>query len=109
PEKVNEKLKFINLNTPPQKSKKLKNKFNLLQLIVSINSFFPLLIWKKVKPTIKQKEYIATFRFAVGITAFPIFYFIQKGIITYFFGSTIGWVYLILSFLSVFLLTKTHK
>lgn len=109
PEKVNEKLKYINLNTPLQKSKKSKNKFNLLQLIVSINSFFPLLIWKKVKPTIKQKEYIATFRFAVGITAFPIFYFIQKGIVTYFFGSTIGWVYLIISFLSVLLLTKTHK
>ncbi len=109
PEKVNEKLKYINLNTPPQKSNKSKNKFNLLQLIVSINSFFPLLIWKKIKPTIKQTEYISTFRFAAGITTFPVFYFIQKGIITYFFGSTIGWVYLILSFLSVLLLTKTHK
>ncbi|RLD81013.1 MAG: acyltransferase [Bacteroidetes bacterium] len=109
PEKVNEKLKFINLNTPPQKSDNSKNKFNLLQLIVSINSFFPLLIWKKIKQTIKQTEYISTFRFAVGITAFPIFFFIQKGIITYFFGSITGWIYLIFSFLSVLLLTKTHK
>ena len=109
PEKVNEKLKYINLKTPPQKINKSINKFNLLELIVRINSFIPLLIWKKIKSGIKQTEYISTFRFAVGITAFPLFYFIQKGIITYFWGSTIGWTYLILCFLSVFLLTKTKK
>ena len=109
PEKVNEKLKYINLNTPPQKNNKSKNRFNLLELIVRINSFFPLLIWKKFKATIKQTEYISTFRFAIGLTAFPVFYIIQTGIISYFFGSTIGWIYLILSFLSVLLLTKTKS
>ena len=109
PEKVNEKLKHINLNIPPDKNKKSKINFNLIEILVRINSFIPLLVWKKSRQNIKQQEYISTFRFAVGITAFPIFYFIQKGIVTYFFGSTIGWIYLILSFLSVFILTKTRK
>ena len=109
PEKVNKKLKHINLNDSVQEIENQKNSFNLLEILVKINSFFPLLIWKKMKPTIKQTEYISTMRFAIGLTAFPVFYFIQKGIVTYFFGSTIGWIYLILSFLSVLLLTKTHK
>ena len=109
PEKVNEKLKHINLNDPVQGIEKQKNTFNLLEILVKINSFFPLLIWKKVKSTIKEKEYISTMRFSVGLTAFPIFYLIQKGIVTYFFGSTIGWIYLSISLLSFFLLTKTKK
>ena len=109
PEKVNKKLETLDYNKPIQKVNKPKNNFNPLLLLVKINSFLPLLIWNYLQPKIKQKEYIATFKFAVGITAFPIFYFIQKGIVTYFFGSTIGWIYLILSFLSVYILTKTKK
>jgi len=52
PEKVNKKLKHINLNDPVQGIEKQKNTFNLLEILVKINSFFPLLIWKKVKSTI---------------------------------------------------------
>lgn len=109
PEKVNKKLETLDFNKPIQQKSKSRNYFNPLLLFVKINSFLPLLVWNYVKQKIKQKEYIATFKFAVGITAFPIFYFIQKGIVTYFFGSTIGWIYLIISFLSVFILTKTKK
>ena len=109
PDKVNEKLKSIDLNSTFPIKNISKKSFNPLLFIVKLNSFIPLMIWKKIQPTIKEKEYIATFKFAVGITVFPIFYFIQKGIVTYFFGSTIGWIYLILSFLSVFVLTKTKK
>jgi len=109
PEKVNEKLKHINLNDPVQVIEKQKNTFNLLEIVVKINSFFPLMIWKKIKPTIKEIEYISTMRFAIGLTAFPIFYLIQKGIVTYFFGSTIGWIYFTISLLSFFILTKTKK
>ncbi len=109
PEKVNKKLETLDYNTPAQKSNKSKNNFNPLLLLVKINSFIPLLIWNYLRPKIKQREYIATFKFAVGITVFPIFYFIQKGIATYFFDSTIGWIYLISSFLSFYLLTKTKS
>lgn len=109
PSKVNEKLKNIDINTQPINRIKPKSNFNPLLLLVKINSFFPLLIWKYIQPKINEVEFIATFKFAVGITVFPIFYFIQKGIVTYFFGSTIGWIYLVLSFISVFVLTKTIR
>lgn len=107
PKKVNKKLENLN-PLPLITSKKSKKKiFNPLLLVVKINSLFPYLIWKKIYPEIKEIEYISTFRFTVGITAFPIFYFIQTGIVSYFFGGEIGLIYLVLSFLSVYLLTKT--
>lgn len=109
PEKVNEKLKYINLNNSILTVKKSKSGFNLLEILVRINSIFPLLIWNKLKPAIKQKEYISTFRFAVGLTAFPIFYLIQSGIICYLFGSIVGWIYLIISLLLFFIMTKTKN
>ncbi len=109
PEKVNKKLINLDIDAPIKKDLKIKNIFNPLLFLVKINSFFPLLIWKKLKKKVKEKEYIATFKYAVGLTVFPIFYFIQTGIVSYIFGSTIGWTYLVLSFLSIFVLTKTKK
>lgn len=109
PEKVHEKLKYINLKDPSPVVKNKNSRFNLLELLVRINSFFPLLIWNKIKLNIKEKEYVSTFRFAVGLTAFPIFYLIQTGVVSYFFGSNIGWIYLFISLLIFFLLTKTKR
>ncbi len=105
PEKVNEKLKDID-NLKPAEIEK-ENDFNLLTPFVKFNSFFPLLIWKNVYPKIKEDEFISTFRFAVGVTAFPIIYILQALLIAFFFGSNIGLIYLFLSFLSVYLLTKS--
>ena len=105
PEKVNKTLE--NLDTLPPIPAKKKNNFNPLRLLVNINSIFPILIWKKVYPKIKEKEYISTFRFSVGITALPIFYLIQTAIISYFFGIEIGLIYLVISVLAVYILTKT--
>ncbi|MEN8187374.1 MAG: lysophospholipid acyltransferase family protein [Bacteroidota bacterium] len=109
PVKVNKKLEGIDPNTSLTYIPEPKNKFNPLLFLVKLNSLIPLLIWNFIQPKIDEKEFISTFKFTVGITAFPIFYFIQKGIVTYFFGDTIGWAYLILSFASVFVLTKTKK
>jgi 1-acyl-sn-glycerol-3-phosphate acyltransferase len=107
PEKVNKTLENIDALPPIQP--KTKSRFNPLLLLVKINSVFPLLIWRKVYPTIKEEEYISTFRFTVGITAFPVFYLLQTCVISYFFGGRVGLIYLFLSILSVFLLTKTKK
>lgn len=105
PEKVNKTLE--NLDALPPVPSKGKRSFNPLLLLVKINSVFPLLIWRKAYPKIKEVEYISTFRFTVGITAFPIFYCFQTLIVSFFFGGKIGLIYLILSILTVFLLTKT--
>jgi len=107
PEKVNKILE--NLDALPPVPAKRKKSFNPLFLLVKINSVFPLMIWRKVFPKIKEVEYISTFRFTVGITAFPIFYFLQTCIISYFFGGRIGLIYLFLSVFSVFLLSKTKN
>ena len=107
PEKVNKILE--NLDALPPIPVKRKKSFNPLFLLVKINSIFPILIWRKIFPNIKEVEYISTFRFTVGITAFPLFYLLQTCIISYFFGGRIGLIYLILSVLAVFLLAKTKK
>ncbi len=108
PDKVNEKLKNLD-NLSPIKKSSPKKHFNPLLLLVKINSFFPLLIWKKVRPKIKEIEFTATFKYVLGITVFPIFYLLQSLIIGLIFNSTIGYYYFLLSFLSVFILTKTKN
>jgi len=107
PEKVNKKLE--NSGALPPIPAKRKKSFNPLLLLVKINSIFPLLVWRKVFPNIKEEEYISTFRFTVGVTAFPVFYFIQTCMVSYFFGIKIGFIYLFLSILSIFLLAKTKN
>jgi len=109
PKKVNAKVKTLDVESLTINREIEQKHFNLLESIVKLNSFIPLLTWKKVKSKINEIEFTSTFRFAIGITVFPLFYFIQAAVIRYFFGNTVGIVYLILSFLSVFVLTKTNK
>ena len=105
PEKVNKKLEDLS-NLKPLEAEK-ENQFNLLSPIVKFNSFFPLQIWKYAYSTIKEEEYFSTFRFSIGITAFPIFYLLQAGLILVFFNSAAALIYLFFSFLSIYLLTKS--
>ena len=109
PENVNKKLEFLDINDSLKQNTDGKSNFNPLLLLIKINSFFPLLIWKKIQAKIDEREFIATFKFGVGITAFPIFYFLQTWLVSHFFGSAIGYAYLLFSFLSIFIFTKTKK
>ena len=105
PEKVNEQLSGKNALPPPLKEK--KPSFNFLTPIVKTNSFFPLFIWKYLYPKIKEEEFIATYRFSLGITLFPLFYLFQSGLVYALLGSTYALLYLVLSVLSVYLFTKS--
>lgn len=105
PEKVNEKLSTTKEFIP--RSEELNNPFNFLTPIVKINSFFPLLIWKYVYPKIDEEEFISTFKFSIGITVFPFFYLLQGWLIHLLLGNNYAISYLIFSFLSVFLFTKS--
>jgi len=89
--------------TQPEKS------FNLLQKIVGVNSFFPLLVWSYFEKRIKEKEFIATFKFTLGITVFPFFYILQSLMLGYLLGKPAGYLYFGFSFLSVWLLSKIKK
>jgi len=80
----------------------------LLGVIVSINSIIPILIYKAIEPKIQEIEFVSTTRFAVGITAFPLFYVLQTMLVSSIFGMRIAGGYLVLSVLSVLLLTKSN-
>ena len=92
-------------------SKSLKTSFlwHLLRVIVGINSIIPLLIYKAIEPKIQEIEFVSTTRFAVGITAFPLFYGLQALAISRFFGWQVASVYLVVSVALAFVLTKSKQ
>lgn len=70
----------------------VKPKFNpfkpLVKYILLINFILPFLIWRHVIiPKIKEIEFKATFRFAIYVTLFPIWFFA----ITLILGAFFGW------------------
>lgn len=105
---VNGKIKE-NLNSKigrnPLKTSSLL--WKILKIIVIINSFIPLLIFKAFRPKIKEIEFVSTTKFAIGLTAFPLFYSLQGLIINHFFGLKYAIIYLLISIFSVLILAKT--
>jgi len=74
---------------------KKTNWFAPLHFIARLNSFFPLLIWRKLKGKITDILFTNTFRFALIVTLFPLFYLIQAGIIYYFLNLSYALLYLV--------------
>lgn len=110
PNTVNEKLKSINdFEDNSTKIEKPNVIWKIGYLLVLANSILPFLIWKAVKPSIKEIEFDSTTRFAVGITSFPLFYLLQTLVIRYILGSKIAIIYLMISTLSVLVLAKTKN
>ena len=99
---------FIDKTTQHLKFKIKHSKFNLFYSLMKLNSIFPFLIWYWLKPKIKEKEFLSTAKFSLGLTAFPLFYIIQSLLILKLFGGIITLTYLIISFILVFLSTKTR-
>ena len=105
PDKTNEKLQGLDHNHEELVSD--DNQFHFLKPLVLVNSFIPIAVWRKMYPNIKEEEFIATWRFTIGITLFPICYFLQAGIIAYFFDNLTAYIYLAISFLIVYLFVKS--
>ncbi len=104
----NKDFLFIDKTTQHPKFKIKHSKFNLFYSLMKLNSIFPFLIWYWLKPKIKEKEFLSTAKFSLGLSAFPIFYIIQSLIIFNFFDGIFALTYLIISFILVFLSTKTR-
>ena len=106
PSKVNEKL----LGIDHEREEKMSDnqQFHLLRPFVLVNSFIPIVIWRAMYPKIVEEEFIATWRFTIGITLFPLFYLIQAGIVAHFFNDLTGYIYLAISFLIVYLFVKSN-
>ncbi len=99
-----------NIDAIPSKEKVKKENFNWytpLHLLAKLNSVFPLLIWKYIKPKIKDVVFTNTYRFALITTLFPLFYLIQTAIVYYFFNTEIAVIYLLCSILLGIVSVKT--
>lgn len=108
PAKVNEVIKGLPNSKPEITNLKRPSLcWKLLKTIVAINSFIPLLIFKSFLPKIKQIEFISTTKFAIGITAFPLFYGFQSLVINHFFGMQASLIYLLVSIALVLVLDKS--
>jgi 1-acyl-sn-glycerol-3-phosphate acyltransferase len=80
PIKANKLLKNIE-NLKPKKTNHYPNWFAPIHVITKINSFFPLLIWKNLKPKIQDVIFTNTYRFALICTIFPFFYLLQATVV----------------------------
>ena len=106
PQVVNGKLKDPEKLKPIEKKKSAS--FHFLLPLVMANSFLPMSIWRYIYPRIEEVEFVATYKFAVGAVLFPLFYFLQAWLVAWLAGPVTASVYLVLSFLSVYLLTKSR-
>jgi len=108
PIKINESLKDLSrINLDKTFTKEPSILWKLLKIVVIINSFLPMLIYKFIEPNIKEIEFISTTKFTIGITAFPLFYFLQSLVVANFFGIQYAFIYGLISILMVLLLAKT--
>jgi 1-acyl-sn-glycerol-3-phosphate acyltransferase len=99
PTKINAWLQDNNTKLPIRKkdSSILKT---VLYAMVMVNSVLPFGVWKLwVEPKVKEAEFLATFRFAVGMVLMPIGYCLQMLTVAYFYNLPIAIGYLILSLL----------
>lgn len=83
------------------------NWFAPFHVLAKINSVFPLLIWKYIKPKIKDIVFTNTYRFALITTLFPLFYLMQTAIIYLIFGINMAIIYLLSSILLGVISAKT--
>lgn len=108
PFEANEILKNIALIPSEAIEKKEKiNWFAPIHLLTKLNSIFPLLIWKYIKPNIEDVVFTNTYRFALITTLFPLFYLIQTAIVYYFFNMKFAAIYLIISIFLGIISVKT--
>lgn len=96
-------------NIPSTKNiKKVKiNWLAPIHFLTKLNSIFPLLIWKYLKPKIQDIVFTNTYRFALITTIFPLFYLIQTAIVYYFFNWKIAVFYLFSCLILGIISTKT--
>ncbi len=101
---TNEQLKGFD---PAQMSLDVKSSNrSIFYFLMVINSIIPWCIWRYIKPKIEEKEFMATFRFAYGVVAFSLFYFVQAFVLEMIFPCFSSMLYLIASYLIVLLSSK---
>jgi len=101
-----------NIDSLPDNPPPIKLPVNWLapiHFLAKLNSFFPLLIWRKLKAGITDILFTNTFRFALITVLFPLFYLLQATVVYYLFNLKIAFIYLISCILFGLISTKTMK
>lgn len=106
-EKVNKLIADIGTHNPDHEAKKPSLLWKALKALMTVNSLFPYLVYKKFEPKIKEPEFISTTKFAIGASAFPLFYILQSLAVAHFFGIQTGLIYLAASLVLALLVVKT--
>jgi 1-acyl-sn-glycerol-3-phosphate acyltransferase len=102
-------VESVNKSIETNKVTQQKKKVNLAKpfyFLFVINSVFPWLLWKIVSKKVDEIEFVDTFRFALGISLFPLFYLIQSVIIYKMYDLQTAFVYFATSFIIVLLYSK---
>ena len=108
PQKTNDRIKDLSSLKTANNSAKHKRKRNVFYYLLFINTLFAFLFWSWLKPKIKEKEFIATAKFSIGLTIFPLEYFVKSVFIYGFFNLKTALMYIFISVFVVFLSTKTN-
>ncbi|QRM91008.1 glycerol acyltransferase [Lacinutrix sp. WUR7] len=88
--------------------KQIKPKASFLKIVIKYillaNFILPFVVWKSyLKPKIKEIEFVATFRFAIYITLFPLWFFIVVLALSILLGWQIAIIYaFVVSVLALF-------
>lgn len=98
--------KLIQTNKYNDIKKRPKKRKSILKLLIIINSFIPYFLWKAIDKKITEIEFKDTFRYGINMITFPLFYFINSLIISYFFNWKAGFIYFSCSLFLVLLHTK---
>jgi 1-acyl-sn-glycerol-3-phosphate acyltransferase len=98
-----------NFEDCPTHSKPRKNVLKpLIKYLLLLNFLPPFLIWRTlVKPRIKEIEFMATFRFAIYITLFPIWFFVIVLALGFLFGWQLTACYALLVTVLAFYYVKS--
>lgn len=102
---VNSVNKSIKTNKKPLQ-KQQTNFAQPFYFLFIVNSIIPWLLWKIVSKKIDEIEFVDTFRFALGISLFPLFYLIQALIIHELYNIQIAIAYFVASFVLILLYSK---
>jgi 1-acyl-sn-glycerol-3-phosphate acyltransferase len=107
PTQTNKKIsELISINLKLHFSKSKKK--NIFYYLMMINSILPFLVWKWLHPKIKEIEFTSTAKFSLGLTVFPLFYFVQTILIWFYFGINFAFAYVLLCFALVYMSSKTR-
>lgn len=107
PKKVNECIKnnFANCESNEVKQDPFLKK--IIRVLTICNLIVPYLIWRNfVKPKIKEKEFISTFRFALSITLVPLWILLIVLIVVGIMGWAVAMSYLVFSITLMLLFVK---